>query len=311
MTSGRGLLIPFVMVALAILLPDAVGAQRTCCSCPTDLNPACVACCDPDQIPVCGSFDGTCGCYCEPGGGGIGSGGCKTLSSRTLVIVSDRAENVGRDRRETFGKWGGASGARSRPDASEAEEELADHQLRFGLLNPGDRRDGSFNFEEWALVSSAGDKATLLSASTDEFRNRVQDVAERFRPRGKGTSTVLVIEDAEHPHNSREIPVPEVAPIDIDAGLPVSVAGQEAWFRAEVGEDGVVDLVMLLNRPEAFASGSINERLREHLSLRYADEGRHRVVVFGAVRANARGHLVMTRSRVVLPKCCCGGRFCV
>jgi hypothetical protein len=56
---------------------------------------------------------------------------------------------------------------------------------------------------------------------------------------------------------------------------------------------------------------TVLERLREHLSLRYADEGRHRVVVFGAVRADAKGHLVMTRSRVLLPKCCCGGRHCV
>ncbi|HEX4963494.1 MAG TPA: hypothetical protein VF173_21880 [Thermoanaerobaculia bacterium] len=288
MTSGRGrpilfFLVPFVLVALATLLPGTIGAQDNCCGCPNDFNQVCVACCDSDQRPVCTPYrDGSCGCTCvltwSHGGGGCG---VKSLSSRTLVIGSDRVSD------------------------------LADHQLRFGLLHPGDRREGSFNFEEWALVSAAGDKATVLSASTAEFRNRVQDVAERFRPRGKGTSTVLVIEDAEHPHNSREIPVPKVAPIDVDAGLPMSAAGQEAWFRAEVGEDGVVDQVVLLDLPEAFASGSINDRLREHLSLRYTDKGRHRVVVFGTVRADARGHLVMTRSRVILPKCCCGGHFCV
>jgi hypothetical protein len=50
------------------------------------------------------------------------------------------------------------------------------------------------------------------------------------------------------------------------------------------------------------ASGSINERLRERLSLRYADERRHRVVVFGLMRANVEGHLVMARARVILPK---------
>lgn len=319
MTSGRGLPIPSVlvalviMVALAILLPDS--AQGECCRCPITGTPACSECCYVDQFALCQEYPGPpvhCGCTCVDNPDyWPDDGGCKRLSSRTLVIGSDRAENVGRDRRETFGKWGGASGARSRPDASEAEEELADHQLRFGLLHPGARREGSFNFEEWALVSSAGDKATVLNASTVEFANRVQDVAERFRPRGKGTSTVLVIEDAEHPHNSREIPVPGVAPIDFDAGLPVSAAGQEAWFRAEVGEDGVIDQVMLMNSPEAFSSFWINERLRDHLSLRYADEGRHRVVVFGAVRANARGHLVMTNSWVALPKCCCGGHHCV
>ena len=157
----------------------------------------------------------------------------------------------------------------------------------------------------------------VLGASTVEFANRVQNDTERFRPRGKGTSTVLVIEDADHPHDSREIPVPAVAPIDIDAGLSVSLAGLETWFRAEAGEDGVIDQMILLNVPDdllsgkELASGSINERLRERLSLRYADERRHRVVVFGLVRANLEGHLVMTRSRVILSKSCCNGRHCV
>jgi hypothetical protein len=281
-------LVPFVLVALAILLPGTLGAQDNCCSCyATNGYTSCSTCCYADQTPLCPprNPDGSCpGCTCTfggLGGGGVGGCGSTKLSSSTFVIGSD------------------------------LKSELADYQLQFGLLRPGVRREGSFDFEEWALVSSAGGKATVLNASTAEFRNRVQDVAERFRPQGKATSTVLVIEDAEHPHNSREIPVPKVAPIDIDAGLPVNAAGQEAWFRAEVGEDGVVDQVILLNVPEAFASGSIDERLRGHLSLRYAGEGRHRVVVFGAVRADARGHLVMTRHRVILPKCCCGGHRCV
>ena len=286
MTTSRGLLILSVLVALAILLPGAAGAQGNCCQCSFN-GTNCSACCYPDQRASCpvetvGSVS-YCACSCLLiGGGGNGSVGCSRLSSRTTVMGLDR----GLDR-----------GAK-----------LADHQLGFGLLNPGERRDGSFNFEEWALVSSAGG---VVGASTVEFADRVQNAAERFRPRGKGTSTVLVLEDAEHPHNSREIPVPAVAPIDIDAGLPASLAGQETWFRAEVGEDGVVDQMIVLNAPEAFASESFNERLREHLSLRYADERRHRVVVFGLVRANTQGHLVMTRSRVILPKCCCYGRHCV
>lgn len=286
MTSIRGRLLPFVLVVLVILLPHAVGAQGNCCSCPTDENALCSNCCYVDQNPVCGYIGGYCSCTCVTIGGG--GGGCALrLSSHTIVMGSDRGADRG--------------------------AKLSGYQLHLGLLHPGERREGSFNFEEWALVSSVGDKAKVLSASTAGFASRVQDVAERFRPRGKGTgtSTFLVIEDAEHPHNSREIPVPQVAPIDIDAGLPVSAAGQEAWFRAEVGEDGVVDQVNLLNPPEAFASFSINDRLQENLSLRYADEGRHRAVVFGTVRANAKGHLVMTRAHVILPKCCCYGRHCI
>ena len=137
MTSGRGRPIPFVLVALAILLPGAVGAQPggNCCSC--DYNgTSCSACCYSDQAPNCAVFGSPlhCGCYCETGGGGGGPCGGMSLSSRTLVIGSDRGS------------------------------ELADHQLRFGLQQPGDRREGSFIFEEWALVSPAGDKATVLSA---------------------------------------------------------------------------------------------------------------------------------------------------
>lgn len=293
MTLSRGQLIPVVLVALAILLPGAAEAQGNCCSCSYN-GTNCSACCYVDQTASCHvDISGSvlfCSCTCEPiggGGGGGGAGGCAlTKSSHTIVMGED----------------GGAK--------------LAGYQLGFGLLHPGTRREGSFNFEEWALVSSAG---AVLRASTGKFADRVQNEAERFRPRGKGASpsTVLVIEDADHPHNSREIPVPAVAPIDFDAGLPVSLAGQEMWFRAEVGEDGVIDQMILLNIPEDLVSGkdlvegSLNGRLRERLSLRYANERRHRVVVFGLVRANTEGHLVMTRSHVILPKCCCYGRHCV
>ncbi|HEX3129225.1 MAG TPA: hypothetical protein VH394_17965 [Thermoanaerobaculia bacterium] len=225
-----------------------------------------------------------------------------TLSSRTLVIGSDRGSELA-DHQLQFGLQHSGDGREG--------AKLADHQLRFGLQNSGGRREGSFILEEWALVSLAGDKATVVSASTAKFWNRVQGEAERFRPRGSDTSTVLVIEDAVHPHNSREIPVPEVAPIDFDAGLPASAVDQEVWFRAEVGEDGVVDQVMLFHIPDAFPTFSINDRLRERLSLRYADKGRHRAVVFGAVRADANGHLAMTESVVVLPTCCCGGVHCI
>jgi len=286
-TSDRGRPILFVLVALAILLPGAVGAQGGCCFCDDFEGESCAACCYPDQTPTC-TFDNFgshyfCSCTCEARSGGGGGGGCAgmTLSSRTLVIGSDRGP------------------------------ELAGHQLRFGLQRSGNRREGSFLFEEWALVRFADDKAKVMGASSGKFAGHVHAVAERFRPRGGATSIVLVIEDAEHPHNSRQIPVPEVAPIDFDAGLPASEAGQEAWFRAEVGENGEVDQVILLNRPAAFASFTINHQLREHLRLRYADKRRHRAVVFGLVRADADGHLVMTTSRVVLPPCCCLGHHCV
>lgn len=314
MTSCRGRSILYVLVTLAILLlPNAVGAQGNCCGCEYS-GGGCSACCYEDQTPECTLFpDGSCGCYCNPMGGG-GGPGCNglTASSRTLVVGSDRGTG------------------------------LADHQLQFDLANAGERRDGSYVFEEWALVRNEGGKARVLSGSTAEFRNRVKTVAARLRvderrlagsrlpdyevddsrhaaaplaehgawAGGQGASTVLIVQEAEHPHNSRHIAIPQVAPIAFDAGLPASAAGQEAWFRAEVGKDGIVDQVIVLNRPATFASVPIHDRLREQLTIRYADEGRHRVVVFGSVRADGDGGLRMRDPIVVLPRCCCGGMWC-
>lgn len=278
---------------LAVLLPAGAVAQGACCQCNFN-GTNCSACCYADQTPSCavesiGSVS-YCACICVGigGGGGVGGVGCSVrLDSRTTVMGLDRG--------------------------SERGAKVAPHQLGYGLLNPGERRDGSYNFEEWAVVSPAGE---VLRASTVEFASRVQKEGEHFRPRGKsGASAVLVIEDAEHPQNSLEIPVPSLAPMDVEAGLSATVAGASMWFRAEVGKDGVLDQMILLNVPDDLALGRdlgpLNERLRDHLKLRYADERRHRVVVFGLVRANPEGHLVMTASRVMLPKCCCNGRRCV
>ncbi len=290
---SRVLPLPLVLVTVAILFPEAVAAQGSCCQCSFN-GTNCSACCYVDQTASCavesiGSVS-YCACICVGGGGSGGGGGvgCSvTLDSRTTVMGLDR---------------GSERGAKAAP-----------HQLGFGLLNPGERRDGSYNFEEWAVVSSAGE---VLRASTVEFASRVQKEGEHFRPRGKaGASAVLVIEDAEHPQNSLEIPMPSLVPIDIDVDLPASLAGTSMWFRAEVGKDGTVDQLLLLNVPDDLTWGreldSLNNRLRDRLNLRYADERRHRVVVFGLMRANPEGHLVMAASRVLLPKCCCNGRRCV
>ena len=283
---------PLLLLAALIALPASGGAE--CCNCSVN-GTNCSACCFVDQDPSCTVFgQGSviyCGCYCDPkpggGSGGGGGVGCLRLDSRTSAMGADRRSGL----------------------------EAKAYQLGGGLLNPGERRDGTYNFEEWALVSPEG---KILRASQLEFAERVHASAERFRPREKdGGSAVLVIEDAAHPPNSRAIPLPKVAPIDIDAELPASLSGQEIWFRAEVGKDGAVEQVLLLNVPDDLIAGKfssdmngINYSLREGLKLRYADEARHRVVVFGLLRATLEGHLVMVRSRVSLPKCCCNGARC-
>jgi len=311
MTSGRGRSVLYVLVTLAILLlPSAVAAQDNCCTCEYP-GGGCSSCCWEDQTPECTLFpDGSCGCYCNPMGGGPGCNGL-TASSRTVVVGSDLGSG------------------------------LADHQLQIDLATSGERRDGSYVFEEWALVKREGGQARVLSGSTAAYRNRVKSVAERIRvdqlaghrlpdyqvhdslhhsaapleehgtrSPGNDASTILVVQEAVHPHNSRHIAVPKVAPLQFDAGLPPSAAGQEAWFRAEVGKDGVVDQVIILNRPSTFAAIAIHEQLREHLDIRYAGQERHRVVVFGSVRADEDGRLRLRNPIVLLPRCCCGGVWC-
>jgi hypothetical protein len=284
-----------LLLLVLAFLSAAAMAQSNCCSCNTN-GTNCSACCWPDQQANCITFIlGTapvhCGCYCDPlpgdGGGGSGGAGCFRLNSQTTIMGAD-----------------GRSGVE--PKA---------HQLGGGLLNPGKRRDGTYNFEEWALVSSEG---AVFRASRVEFGEKVLASAERYRPREKGgASATLVIEDAAHPSNGREIPLPKVEPIDIDADYPASLAGQEIWFRVEVGKDGVVDQVLLLNVPDDLVAGRfatelhlLNGELGKALRLRRADKGRHRAVVFGLLRANLEGHLVLARSRVLLPKCCCNGSRC-
>lgn len=276
-------LLPFLAAMAA--LPALTVAE--CCTC--DFNgTTCSACCYSDQTPSCPIYNSGsvfhCGCYCEGSGGGDGGGighaGCSRIDSRLEVV------GVERDREPRVKAWAAVSGQ--------------------GLLNPGRRKDGVFNFEEWALVSPSG---VILGASSPKFAGRVQALPDLFRD--EGTSASLVIEDGNHPQNGREIPFPVVARLDIDAGLPAGAAGLEVWFRVEVGTDGVADQVVLLNFPAEFKSFWFNDRLQEHLKLLYADDRRHRIVVFGLLRADERGHLVLARSKVLIPKCCCNGRRCV
>jgi hypothetical protein len=275
-------------------LPISAGAD--CCVCSAN-GTNCSACCWPDQRPSCTTYIiGTdpphCGCYCEPvgdTGGGSGGIGCSVTETRTVVMGMDRGDRG---------------------------VKMAEHQLHYGLPRSEKRRDGVYVFEEWAIVSAEG---ALVRASDLKFAKLVQQVGDRFRPRKKAShnATTLVIEEADHPANSRQIPLPSVGPVDIDADLPAGLSGQEIWFRAEVGKDGTVDQVLLLNVPDDLVAGKfamelhlLNGEIGKALSLRYSDKGRHRAVAFGLLRANMQGHLVMVSSRVLFPKCCCNGARC-
>ena len=282
------------LMLLLVLAASPVAALDNCCVC-SAFGTNCSACCWPDQQANCITFiQGAtthCGCYCDPAGeGGGGETGCSVTQSRTSVMGVDRADRG---------------------------TKRAEYQLHYGLSGSEKRRDGVYVFEEWAIVSAEG---ALVRASDLKFATRVQEVGDRFRPWKKAppNATSLVIEEAEHPENSRQIPLPTVAPIDIDAGYPAGLSGQEIWFRVEVGKDKAIDQVLLLNVPDDLVAGRfatelhlLNGELGKAVTLRYADEGRHRVVIFGLLRANMQGHLVMVSSRVLLPKCCCNGARCV
>lgn len=187
---------------------------------------------------------------------------------------------------------------------------LARRQLAFDLSRGEERPDGSFILEEWAVLSFDGEEPRVTLASSEGYRERVLSAAALLRPSGNQGSTILIVEDAAHPLNSRHIPRPSLEPIERGVSLPKSAGKQELWFRAEIGVDGKVDRLQALDTSKHIDSDLIQAELRNNLKLRYADDRRHRAVVFGIAEIED-GHLRIRRPLVSLPKCCCGDSFCI
>lgn len=226
-------------------------------------------------------------CY-DGGGGGGGGGGPGVCSAGTLETTT----------------W---SLAGTNEPAQSAE------QTGYGLWRSVERPEGSFLMDEWAIVSWEGEEPRLKFSSTDEFKERVRRNIRSYKPQGRSSDTVLVVEANDHSRNRRFIPTPVFQPFEIAVEWEQRLGAEEFWFRAEVSEAGMVDRLTLLESSDAFGLSTVREALRNNLHLEYADPRRHRVVVFGRAEVSRNGRLRVHDALVVLPQCCCGTDevFCI
>lgn len=117
---------------------------------------------------------------------------------------------------------------------------------------------------------------------------------------------MLVVQAADHPRNARYIPTPTLEPfaVDLQYHRPEQASVENFWFRAEVGVDGQVDLVSLLDTSGRLPRDLLEAAIRDNLSLEYGDEKRHRVVVFGTGSISPEGGLTVENGLVIESRCC-------
>jgi hypothetical protein len=221
------------------------------------------------------------GAYCLPppgGGGGGGGPGCAVVPGETTTSVMTA---------------GGIT-----PRAAD--------ESGLGLSRMFKRPDGRYLSPEWAVISSDTGEPRVEFASSDAFVAQVEASLDRYyQPRGTST-TVLVVEAGEHPHNRRFMPKPDVAPLDLPVDWRGRSGAQELWFRAEVAKAGGVDQMLILDSSEPQGNSAIRSALTDHLALQYVDARRHRTVVFGRATVSPAGRLTLQDTVVVVPQCCCG-----
>lgn len=121
-----------------------------------------------------------------------------------------------------------------------------------------------------------------------------------------GSSTALIVEHPAHDDNSRAIPLPDLRlePIERDANAETG----RILVRADFGEARTLsDFEILYD--QLGVDETLRARIREQLSLSYRDDREHRVVAFAVIEVGEKVEIV--RSMRYLPKCCCGGEFCI
>ncbi len=165
--------------------------------------------------------------------------------------------------------------------------------------------------EDWAVLSvtpAEDDAPTIkvLNASSPPFGDAA---AARLRAQAtKASGTVLVVESAEHPRNSRWIPTPRARMVgpSFSGGAP----GEELVVRADFTDSGRLGRLDVLHSTEP-VPGPLVDQIKQHLEMVYQSPKRHRAIAFVILRL---GDSVAIRSSVtVVPLCCCGseGNFCV
>jgi hypothetical protein len=220
--------------------------------------------------------------------------------------------------------WGGG-GCKSAPPAPQQTIAVSlgenPHTVPFpessfvlSRMEPGN--DVSQLMDEWAVASPSGE---VLRASSPAFASAIaKDLVEagrnapRVEKRGAAEGEdagepLLIIEAPVHPHNSRFVPTPTL--ILTDAEVPGGTSPVRVLVRADFSEEqDSVDGLQILHADGPMPQNLL-ELLRSRMALDRIPGERHRTVVFALV--NIKDVIEITSLAAVLPKCCCGGRWCV
>lgn len=193
------------------------------------------------------------------------------------------------------------------PDGTTARAAV---QLGVPLTRRRERAEGHFLLDEWAVVSRDAGVARVDAASSPDFSAMVRRRVDTLG--AAGAASFLVVQSGNHPLDSRHIPLPTSPEVTLELPAASPTGDLEPfWFRAEVAAGGALDAVSILDRPDHPAPGAFRRALQAGLDLRYVDERRHRVAVFGLARFTADGRVSLGELLVTLPQCCCGEEICV
>ncbi len=169
--------------------------------------------------------------------------------------------------------------------------------------------------EEWAILVVERDAAGSLvsvevpAASSSAYaahqRQSLVDnsnggIASPPAADGAERSVLLVVHHPDHPHNERWIPTPQAGLTA--AALSGDAAEGRAVVRADFSENRDLRALDILysDRP---LTPEEQAHLESHLSLVYANDDRHRVVLYGVVRLG--GGTIGLEGMMPLPSMCC------
>jgi hypothetical protein len=173
---------------------------------------------------------------------------------------------------------------------------------------------------EWALVSyspvsgQSGRKARVLGASSDAFsQDQVEGLVDalaadpRTKRRAGGEQVALLVATPSHEANSRSIPMPD---FEVAASRPPAGSGRgTVLVMADFDEDHQLQEFRILHETVGGVSQELATHLERSVSLRPFSSQKHRVVVFALLSVGTTTAAKSTYS--YLPKCCCGGEFCI
>lgn len=185
----------------------------------------------------------------------------------------------------------------------------------------GEEKNVSYLMEEWAVIGTsmrpgeARPRLKVLNASSPEFaaaKSRDLEQSARINKKrnaraAESKGTLLVVEAPVHPHNSRFAPTPrlELTSSEVPRGMSPAAVLVRADFSEK--EDSLQQLQVLHARGPI--PQELMDLLKNRLELDRRSMKRHRTIVFALVRIDEA--IELNSLATVMPKCCCGGVFCM